>query len=280
MSTSPDPKRRFWIRATLVAGMLLAALGLWAVIQGSPLGRAVGPDDANEPPPLPADTKRHVRVRDPDGQVVAGAAAFVKQDPANPAEVSWHPEPGVLVLPTGGVDYPVRVIAPGFRVQDIPAVRGGQTIRLRPGYVAKVPLRGVPPDGLPGHVRFLLRVVPRTIRAQGIPPQEIVDLMGNLGGPGSGPEHIPRGEFGYPLSREQAEAGIVLPSPGTYHVHWGLIDVKASTWYSLGDRCGRPIEVADTDAPQSLPLGVTLEDLQETLDELARGVEAAKDMKK
>lgn len=272
MADSIDPRTRILIRSVLVVGIVLALLGLWAAIQGSPWMRG----DEPSPEPIPADANRLVRVRGADDQVVAGTIVDVGQDPANPVEVSWHADVGVLELPAAGQDHRVRVVMPGHRVAHVPAVRGGQTIRMRPGYVVTVPLRGVPEDGLPDHVRFLLRVEPREVPIQGLRPQEIVELMANRGAPGSGPEYIPRGQFGYPVSREQAAAGIVLPSPGTYHVRWGLIDIENQTWQGLGEKTGRTFGVADQDDAQDFPLDVTPEFLQETLDRLAAMIEPAR----
>jgi hypothetical protein len=275
MADAPDSRKRLLVRATLVAGMLLAALGLWAVVAK----RCEGPPA--EEPALPADTGRHVRVRGSDGSPAPGAAAFLMQRSSDgPQDVTWHESVGVLVLPENGKDYPVRVIAPGYRVQDLPAVRGGQIITLVPGLLAQVSLRGVPSDGLPEHVRFLLRVKPAAVDVEGLQPQEIVDLMDNRGGPGSGPEHIPRGDFGYPVSREQARAGIVLPAPGSYHVHWGLIDTKARTWVRARGQEGRKLAIKDDAAAQPFFLDVTLEQLQQAIDELETGVSAVRKQKK
>ncbi len=273
MAEAFDPRKRLLVRATLVAGMVLAALGLWAIVAK----RCAGTPPETSKPALPADTGRHVRVRGPEGNVLPGAAAFLLQRASDgPQDVTWHESVGVLVLPESGKDYPVRVIAPGYRVQDLSAIRGGQTITLVPGLLAKVSLRGVPSDGLPEHVRFLLRVKPAGVDVKGLQPQEIVELMDNRGGPGSGPEHIPRGDFGYPISREQARAGIVLPAPGRYHVHWGLIDTKARTWVRAQGQEGRELTIRDDPAAQPFFLDVTLEQLQQALDELETGVSAAR----
>lgn len=284
VSESPAPTNRLWIRLGLVGVIVLLAVGLWAVYRGSPLAREEGPAAEDPEPQLPSDTRRHVRIRGADDQIVPGTLVLPGMDPDNPLDVQWFEKQGVLVLPEGGTDYRLRVVMPGHRVQDFRAVRGGQTIRMPRGYVMKVPLRGVPEDGIPEHVRFLLRVEPRGIQLGDLEPQEIVDLMDHLGGPGSGPEHIPRGDFGYPVSREQAAAGIVVPLTGSYFVRWGLIDVKARTWHGLGDRSGRTVEVkldgvTDGDVPQTFHLDVTLEQLQETLDKLARGVEVVTERK-
>ena len=287
MSAPADPDRRR-LRALLLGGIAVALVGLVLVLlwaKGRKEEAEREREAAREAARLAeearkAEEKRHVRVRGAEDQLVPGTIVDVGQDPENPIEVSWHPEQGVLVLPEGGGEFRVRVVMPGHRVAHYPAVRGGQIIRMRQGYVVKVPLRGVPESGLPENVRFLLRVQPRGTPIQGLSPQEIVDLMGNLGGPGSGPDHIPRGQFGYPVSREQAEAGIVLPAGGTYHVRWGVVDVKQKTWQGLDDSTGREFSVAEQDEEQTAPLDVTVEKLQSTLDKLAEGVEAAEEHRK
>ena len=91
---------------------------------------------------------------------------------------------------------------------------------------------------------------------------------------------MPRGEFGYPVSAEQAAAGIVLPAGGTYHVRWGLIDIEHETWQGLGETTGRDFTLAETDTPQVFPLDVTVEYLQQTLDRLAEGVKEAEKIRK
>ena len=277
VSATPTPDDRRRLRRMLLGtiAVLLVVLVLvlmWALDRGNPDHG----DGTPEADPLPGDASRYVRVQGADGQIVPGTEVDVRRDPNKPIDVTWHPPHGVLVLPEGGGEYPVRVVMPGHRVSHYPAVRGGQLIRVRPGYVVKVPLRGIPEDGLPKHVRFLLRVQPKGDLVPGFEPQEVVDLMANRGGPNSGPQYIPRGQFGYPLSREQAAAGIVLPAIGTYHIRWGLIDIKESTWQGLGETAGRDFEVKDSDDVQEAPLDVTVEHLQQTLDDLAKGVEAAK----
>ena len=271
VKAAADPRQRFWIRATLVAGMVLSAVALYAVLRSSPLM------DAADRPALSKDTRRHVRVLGPADQPVPGAEAFVLSNTGEaPAESSWHPEVGVLELPAPGQDFAVRLTAPGFRVQELPAVRGGQTIRMERGYVARILLRGAGEGDLPEGVRILLRLRPEATSRKDLDDQALVDLMDNLGGPGSGPQRIPRGEFGYPVSLEQARAGVLLPLPGVYHVHWGLMDVGAGTWFSLQERCGRRLEIADQTEAQRFALEMTAEDIQETLAGLEAGVEVVR----
>ncbi len=281
MSEAPDPQRKR-IRILLIAAIVVLGGVLAAMVARCADRKQDGPAP-EDGPQLPADTSRHVRVRDAEGKVIPGADALVMKRPDAPQTTDWHPGVGVLVLPDAPGSFRVRLIAPGHRIRDFPAVEGGQTLRLDAGLVAKVSLRDVPEDGLPAYVRFLLRVKPVAITDQGIDAKTVIDLMDNRGGPGSGPQYVPREGIGYTISREQAAAGIVLPSTGRFHVHWGLIDTrprraqdgvrKRGVWFSLGDSCGRTIDVKESEAPQPFAMDVTLEDLQATRDGLAKRAE-------
>ena len=48
----------------------------------------------------------------------------------------------------------------------------------------------------------------------GLGAAALVDLMSQTAGPNSGPRGLPRGEFGYAVSRTQATSGILLPVAG------------------------------------------------------------------
>ncbi len=272
---TPETRQRLLIRSTLVAGMLLAGLGLFAVIKAKSKGRGAG-----QAPALARQGLR-VKVVDRSGKVVEGASAFVRTaQGATPTQARWSPKDGVLMLPRRGEAHDLRVTARGYKLQDVADVGDDRTVTLERGLRLRVRVRDVPETGLPKRVRVMLRIRPLDVDENdpdGLSVATIVDLMDNLGG--SGPQDLARGDFGYPVSLAQAKRGILVPRAGRYHVRWGLIHIKAgsnmkgSTWFTLGDRCGRDVEVGASGA--AVELVMTLDDLQATIDGLTRRMQAA-----
>ena len=273
MPLSPESRQRLLIRATLVAGMLLAVLGLVAVIRAK--GKSTPEADA------PALSRQGLRVKvvDRNGRVVRGAEVFVKTAAgADPAQARWSPTAGVLMLPRRERAHDLRVLARGYRIQDVAGVGDDRSIVLERGHRLRVSLLDVPTSGLPESVRIMLRVRPLDVDAQdpdGLSAADLVELMDNLGG--AGPQDIPRGDFGYPVSLAQARRGILLPRAGRYRVRWGLFELRHGTWFTLGERAGRDVTIGEADGGEGmeLDLALTSDDLQATLDGLQRGIERA-----
>ena len=93
---------------------------------------------------------------------------------------------------------------------------------------------------------------------------------------------MPRRQFGYAVSLAQGGRGILLPRPGRYRVGWGLFYVREDTarktegdWYAL-ERCARDVTITPDKDSYTLDLGMTLDDLQATIDGLQEGMKAAK----
>jgi hypothetical protein len=281
MSTSVDPHRQRRIRALLVAGMLVAALGL-VTVSILALSAGSGPGSHGKGPPGLArlDEARSgmdIQVVNTKGLPVPDAEVFLLAASNDaPADAEWHPESGTLRLltPAGAKAAPrsVRVTARGYRTREVGNIVSDEQIVLERGLVVRLGLRDVPKEGIPPHIRILLRVKPADAEPSTAGAAETIELMDNLGAAGSGPRRLPRGGFGYAVSLTQAYAGVLVPEPGFYDVHWGLIDTKADTWYSLGQGCGRRIQVRDTNKEQAFSLVMTFDDLQKTLEGLAAGV--------
>ncbi|MDJ0522844.1 MAG: hypothetical protein QNJ90_12320 [Planctomycetota bacterium] len=267
---TPEKRQRLLIRATLVAGMVLAGLGLVAVIQ------AKGAKGGAAAPALARQSLR-VKVVDRHGRVVKGAQVFVKTaSGAAPAQARWSPKDGTLMLPRRAQPHDLRVLARGFRVRDVTGVGDDRTIAVERGYRLRVRVRDVPESGVPENVRVMLRIRPLDVDAadpDGLSAERLVDLMDNLGG--AGPKNIPRGDFGYPVSLAQARRGILLPRSGRYHVRWGLFHLRHGTWFTRGARCGRDVEIGPDADGAAVELVMTLDDLQATIDGLKRGIASA-----
>lgn len=267
---TPAARQRLLVRATLVAGMLLAGLGLVAVL------KAKG-SKARAPAPALSRQSLRVKVVDRHGRIVEDADVFVKTDAgAAPAKARWSPEHGTLMLPRHAGGHSLRVLARGYRVKDVSDVSDDRTVTLERGHRLRVSVRDVPSSGLPEQVRIMLRIRPLDVDAKdpdGLSVERLVDLMDNLGG--AGPKNIPRGDFGYPVSLAQARRGILLPRAGRYHVRWGLFHLRKGTWFTLGGRCGRDVEVRADAKGTGAELVMTLSDLQATLDGLNVGIAAA-----
>jgi len=217
-------------------------------------------------------TALRVRVEDARGRIVRHARVFVDTaGGARPAQARWSPDDGVLMLPRRARPHDLRVLARGFRIQGARGVGADHTIRLKRGYLLRVTVRDAPTDGLPRHLRIMLRVRPilgRGAAPGGVDARTLIDLMDNLGGPG--PKGFARGDFGYPVSLAQAQSGILLPLAGRYHVRWGLIDLRTRTWFGLDARCGRDVTIVEGSAPAHAGLTILPEDLQATLAGLTR----------
>lgn len=273
-----DPRRRFWIRAALLGGIVVAGVGLLAVLKAGPFeaGALAGGRWGGATPSLSRNAMQ-VQILDANGRPVPTADVFLLgASNDSPAEAVWKPESGLLTLqlPPGAEPTPraLRITARGYRTQEVRDIVADRRVVLRRGLPVRIHLRDVPREGIPKHIRVLLRVKPAGADPDTAGASEVIDLMDNLGGPNSGPRDMPRGGFGYAVSLTQAHAGVLVPEPGSYHVHWGLIDTRVNTWFSLGKRCGRRIAVRDVAEPQAFALAMTLDDLQETLDGLSESV--------
>ena len=268
--TAPLPFSRLLIRIGLVAGILISGSVLVTMLFTPPEDRPA------ESVPLPGGTQKllhRVRIVDAQGKPVPAAVVFVlAADGSAPKDAAWSPGDAVLTLPASDTPRSLRVTARGYRTTQIGGIVGSREVVLPRGLPVQLQLRDVPTSGLPEGVRILLRLKPANAAKEPARAQEMIDLMDNLGAPGGDLNDLDRRGIGYLASREQARAGILLPEPGTYHVHWGLIDAQLKTWYSLGDSCGRHIEVGDSPEVQGFNLAVTLEDLQKTIDGLAARV--------
>ena len=281
--SAPISPHQLRIRLGLVAGILVSFAVLVMVWQARRKDRGPSPaplagTTSSEPLSGGAGPVLHrVRFVDAQGVAVPGAEVFVlSADGRPPPGMLWAPEKALLSLPASDSPRSLRVTARGFRTREVGGIVGSREIVLQRGVRVQVLLRDMPNSGLPETVRILLRIKPADADQDLERARESIQLMDNLGDPDSGPKDMPRRGFGYPVSRAQARAGILLPQPGSYYVHWGLIDTRQITWFSLGDPCGRRIEVRGDGEEQTFHLLVTLEDLQKTLDGLESGVAEVK----
>lgn len=268
--TAHDPSRPHpAVRAVIVAVLVLALLGLGVVLW-------VGPFGASEPPSL-ARAQARVRIVDEAGRPVTTATVFaLGREVGAPIAERWLPDQAVLALPEGAGSPSFLVAARGYRLQRIDDVRGDRVLTLRRGLLVRLTLRNAPRELPEPHIRFLLRIRPDAdlVRATpGLDAPGLVDLMGHIAGRHSGPRGLPRGEFGFAVSRAQGNAGVRVPLPGRYHVHWGLMDLRAGTWFSLGDRCGRMILVHEEREGAAYAMDVAEGDLQQTLEGLSTSVQ-------
>ncbi len=255
---------RLWIRIGLVLGILVLGgvlVALWTT------------DEQREAPPALSRTQMRVQFVDGDGDPVPKAQVFVLRDPDEQLEESWAPGEATLTL--GPVTRPrtVLAIARGYRMQVVRDLADSTRVTMEPGYKVHVGLRNAPKALEERHIRFLIRIRPHedlVAKTPGMTSESLVDLMAHTAGRRSGPRGLPRGAFGYAVSRTQARKGILVPAGGRYRVHWGLMDLKAGTWFSLGDECGRAVRV-DAGGEQYV-LDVTEGHLDRTLEGLKSSV--------
>jgi hypothetical protein len=264
--------RRNRIRFALGCGVLLSATSLLAVLGVGPFAGGASPPPAARV--TDADTLR-LDIVDPDGRPLPAAICYVMRRPGSaPVGERWDPEAAALFLPLGGSPHSVLVTAPGRALRRVDGLTSDRSVALEPGLGVRFALNGAPAALEHPQVRFLLRIRPTAELVEevgGLDAADLVDLMTHRGAANSGPRGLPRGEFGYAVSRTQAEAGIVVPAPGRYHVHWGLMDLSVGTWFSLGDACGRTVLVQT--GREHYRLDVTDGDLQKTLVGLRSSVQ-------
>jgi hypothetical protein len=257
--TGPSPKRN-WLRLALVGGVAVSVASLLAVLGVGPFGSGAAP-----PAPL-ARTQVRVEIVDADGKPVQGAMAYVMRPPGEDAAGErWSAKEAALTLPAGKARS-LLVTARGYQMARVEGVRVSRRVVLERGLPVRVRLRNAPASLDEKSIRFLIRIRPAEellATMRGLDAATVVDLMTHAAGPRSGPRGLPRGAFGYAVSRTQAAAGILLPAPGRYHVHWGLMNLEAGTWFSLGAACGRAVLVQT--GREAYELDVTDGDLQQTL---------------
>jgi len=236
-----------------------------------------GAGEALETPPVSGPAT--VRIRDAEGKVIPGAQAFVAQAPDAPIEEAgtWDAESGTLSLPALPADATgaaagrrVIVQARGYRTLVLDDVRGEIEGVLRPGIALRLVVAGQPVlPGLPYRLYFQLRPDPESWEGMSDDQRQVlVDLMEATTPP---PEDVlpsTRMGFGFEVSREQAEAGVLLPIPGRYTVRWGLLDTAHAMWYSRLKGTTQTVEVPDQDEPVVVEIEVTTEQAEATKREL------------
>jgi len=231
-----------------------------------------------EPEAQPAPTSVRVRLVDPDGAPVRDARVFVSRAPGEEPAVRMDPGTGVLTIEGGKTPHAVLACARGRRLHFLEDVQADGDLVLERGIEVRVEVR-VPDGALRPTERLLLRVRP-VADAQGFlpgggraPAEDLVAWMAPTGAPDPLVDPLTRPGFGLALSAEQAARGFLLPAPGRYAVHWGLVDSTVGIFVTLEERSGKELGVADAPERGTTRIEVTLPQIEATREEIARFVE-------
>ena len=142
----------------------------------------------------------------------------------------WDAERALLILPRESAPHGVMVSAEGHRRLVVDGIEDDRTITLPKGLIVKIQVRGERAG--PGTPRHPATHTPlggqgprRGCRCQS---PDHRDLRPDVSRPGPGRGSLPvlpTAHWGYGVSPTDAGNGIYMPEPGSYVVHWGLLDL-------------------------------------------------------
>jgi hypothetical protein len=219
-----------------------------------------------------------MRVVDPAGAPVRDARVFVGRAAGEPPAVRMDPGEGVLTIEGGWAPHAVLAGARGRRVRFLEDVRADGDLVLERGIEVRVDVQ-VAEGALRPNERLLVRVRP-VADARGLLPgdgrvtkEDLVAWMATTGAEDPLVDPLTRPEFGLALSLEQAARGFLVPAPGRYAVHWGILDLGVGTFFTLEERSGKEIGVVDAPERATTRIAVTEPQVEATREGLARWVE-------
>ena len=191
----------------------------------------------------------------------------------------WIREKATLVLPREHAPHRVRIAALGHRLLVLDNVRESATVTLPRGFIVQVQLADGPTD-LPEPRAVLFRIRPElhgdpaTDRAAQSRIQQLCEMMFLVKGQEQGSLPVlPTKAWGYGVSPTDAANGFYVPVPGTYVVHWGLLDLDEGTWFCL-DSEQVAFTVKEQGEPQVVSVRITPDALRRTDEELQRQIDA------
>lgn len=270
MAESPDDLRS---RRVLIWGGLLVLLVAAVILLVVAMSKDKAPTPTPTPPPdeSPGELRRPVVVQvvDARDEPIQHARVFVFQDVDAPSGEAgtWNPDTASLSLPFTGEPRTLVAQARGYRTQQIEDVVGDRTIRLEPGYLARVVITG--DAALPAPpIAIYVRLNPEPHEGGILSREEsdtILDLMGVVQPAEGAVPEAPRAGFGLLLPAARAAAGVRMPLAGRYVVKWGFMDEKAGTWYGLSEHI---IEVKEDSPSTRFEIPLTDEAVAATLAKL------------
>ena len=219
---------------------------------------AIGPKGT----PKTAPVAVRLQVLDEAGVPLPNAVAFVRRKDGAPAtDAKWDPDSATLGL--SAADRGARCVfgAPGCRVARIESARENRKVVLERGYIVRLRITGDAPP-LDAPLVGLLRVRPSDETAslgegEGTRPLDLSELMQKLYRNRDDEMNLPTEKFGFAISENDAAAGFLVPTPGTYEIVWGMLDERPGTWFRLDDGPQVTIEVKDTSEPQNFDIEVS-----------------------
>lgn len=257
-------------RALIWGGLLVLLAGSVGLLLMAKQNQADRGDDGWElSGGEPQGPQIQLHIVDETGRSVPNARVWVVQDPNLPPS-QWNEATATLTLPQKAEGTEVFVQCRGFRSLDLKGVTESQEVVLSRGLVIRVIVGGRPVlPGLPYRLYFQVR--PGAEAWAHLNEQEqdaLVSLMDSLRAPPPDVKPSTRESFGYEVSQDQAEGGVLIPMPGTYDLRWGLLDVERQLWYSRKDGTVTTIDVKDQQTPQLYEVPITTEEIDATRLEL------------
>ena len=280
MSPDTTSKNRRVLLWGVLGVALAAATGLLAVAVGR----------GGEGP-----SRYYIRILNERGQPVPTAECRVHR---SATFNEWDRKSSVLLL-SGGQTHSVIVRAQGYRITRVRGIDRDRNIVLKRGLPVVFRARG--DATLPAGERVvLLRIQPvfqqDPEEDAGIRTEfdDIVKLLDVRTPKAEKHLHLPHEGWGFPVTLDVAAKGVLFPDPGKYVVHWGILDKKAGTWFSLGEAAVvhgsnmdekaetesslvedgyLPFEVVESREPQVVTLEINKDAMQGTRRGLRRRIE-------
>lgn len=219
-----------------------------------------------------------VKVVDGQGNPAPWAKPLLKRTRGNVA-AQWDPEKAVLLLPRESAPHGIRVSAVGHRISRFDDIRDDVTVTVRRGLVVEIETENAAVGPRPPRV-LVLRVRPAV---EGDPAKDaetsarisaIAEHMYPVKPEPRGDlPHLPTRHWGFGLIPSEARNGFYVPNPGTYVVHWGLLDTKTRLWFTLEQTAGSTIEVVEREEPQRFKIHITEDAMLDTEAGLQRRID-------
>ena len=189
-----------------------------------------------------------VRIVDREGKPASWAQVLLRRVDKDVAS-KWDAEKAMLILPRESAPHGIRVASVGHRLLVVNDIRDDRTITLPRGLVVRIALENTSAQ-TPEPRAILLRIRPWVAgdpsksAALSAKITQLCDLMylATTQAPGSLPV-LPTENWGFGVSPTDAANGIYIPTPGSYVVHWGLLDLNEGTWYTVEEGAALRIEV-------------------------------------
>ena len=204
------------------------------------------------------------RILDPEGRPVRDAEILVRRAKGQsaPAGSYWDGTSGVLRLPKMPSDASLLIAARGYRIMTANRLDMPRDLVLHPGIPIRLRMTGdAPPLDPPLVGIFRVRPTEETMAFRKKDSEalhlNLSELMVVMHQSRKEALELPREQWGFAASEEDAALGLRVPYPGSYVVRWGILDERPGTWFAPEDGPEITITVADLTTPQVFDVEVS-----------------------